>query len=104
MRNQLDDMLESLLILVKGSTFEHSKKAEYLIGWTMVDTLAFLGLAEVSKGGWKATPELVRLAYQSDKFLRSICSTLSDSEEEVEDREPYYERFGSGARGNSWES
>jgi hypothetical protein len=67
---ELDDMLQIMLKLVKDTKAKNPSKR------AMINTLEMLGLAEYSKGCYLATPELIRLAYQSERFLSENCLAL----------------------------
>jgi hypothetical protein len=81
---KLDDMLRIILHLVKDE--ETKKQAERV----MVSPLTMLGLAGRSEGCWRASPELIRLAYQSEKFLSNNClalDVLSMTDKDLDDLE-----------------
>jgi hypothetical protein len=74
----LDSTLEIMLCLLAS---DEEKKREVM--WPMVQTLRLLGLVQRSPE-WStfdadyftATPELIRLAYQSDEFLHRACDKV----------------------------
>jgi hypothetical protein len=80
----LDDMLQIIAALLA------SKKVENNVTEIMLGTLELLGLIELDEEGscfeeacfeqdsWKATPELTKLAYRSEAFLRQNRSALKN--------------------------
>jgi hypothetical protein len=88
MKPEFDFMLGLMLSLVlRSSTAARKKKEEDRAGRILVKTLELLGLAEESgwHGCWRATPELLRLAYQSKNFLESNYFHIRDLEDDEDE-------------------